>query len=63
MNEEAVAKPEGIFYWIALAGLVLNFFGARAYIAQTTLTPQELAELPEGLRVAMKVSIPGPYRC
>ena len=54
MNEEAPSKPDGIFYWIALAGLVLNFFGARAYIAQTTLTAQELAELPEGLRAAIE---------
>ena len=54
MNEEATPKPEGIFYWIALAGLGLNFFGVLAYIAQITLTPQELAELPEGLRAAIE---------
>ena len=54
MNEEVAAKPEGIFYWIALAGLVLNFFGSRAYYAQATLTPQEMAELPEGLRMAIE---------
>ncbi len=59
MNEEATAKPEGIFYWIALAGLGLNFFGARAYLAQTTLTPQELAELPEERAWRSKVSRPG----
>ena len=39
MNEETTAKPEGIFYWISLAGLVVNFFGARAYYEQATLTP------------------------
>lgn len=54
MTEETTAKPEGIFYWISLAGLVLNFFGARAYWAQASLTPQEMAELPEGLRAAIE---------
>ncbi len=50
MNAEAAAKPEGIYYWIALAGLGLNFFGARAYYAQVTLTPQELAAMPDEMR-------------
>jgi len=50
MNQEVTAKPEGIFYWIALVGLVLNIFGARAYYAQITLTPQELAAMPDELR-------------
>ena len=50
MNEEVTAKPEGIFYWIALVGLGLNFFGARAYYAQITLTPQELAAMPDEMR-------------
>lgn len=54
MNEQATAKPEGIFYWIALVGLVLNFFGARAYYAQVTLTPEDLAAMPEGLRAAFE---------
>lgn len=50
MNEEVTAKPEGIFYWIAIAGLVLNFFGARAFYAQVTLTPQELATMTPEIR-------------
>lgn len=50
MNDEIAEKPEGIFYWIALVGLALNFFGARAYYAQITLTPQELAAMPDGMR-------------
>ena len=50
MNEKDTAKPEGIFYWISLAGLVLNFFGARAYYVQVTLTPQDLAAMRPEVR-------------
>lgn len=50
MNEETTAKPEGIYYWIALAGAVSNFFGSRACYEQITLTPEEQATMTPEIR-------------
>lgn len=50
MNDEAAAKPESLFYWISGVGLVWNIFGVLAYIGQVTLTPEQLAAMPDEQR-------------
>jgi hypothetical protein len=50
MNEEASSKPEKIFYWISGFALLWNLVGVMAYVGQVTLTPDQLAAMPDEQR-------------
>lgn len=58
MNEEATPRPDKVFYWISGFALVWNLFGVAAYIGQVTLTPEQLAAMPDEQR-AMYENVPG----
>jgi small-conductance mechanosensitive channel len=50
MNDEATTSVPKMFYWISGAALVWNLLGVAAYVGQVTMSPEDLAALPEAQR-------------
>ena len=49
MSVSAVIVPK-TFYWISGAALVWNLLGVAAYVGQVTMSPEDLAALPDAQR-------------
>ena len=45
MNEQTVSLPKS-FYWIASLAVVWNLIGIASYLAQVTMSPEAIAQLP-----------------
>lgn len=50
MNDAVTTSVPKMFYWISGAALVWNLLGVAAYIGQVTMSPENLAALPEAQR-------------
>jgi len=50
MSEESLNKAPKWFYIVAIAALIWNIMGVAAYVMQVTMTPEDLAALPEAQR-------------
>jgi small-conductance mechanosensitive channel len=50
MNDEATTSVPKMIYWISGAALVWNLLGVAAYVGQVTMSPEDLAALPEAQR-------------